>query len=155
VDLQGGKTCAASPTRMVFPSDHLLQLLAWKLKGLDRRTWMQSSGTGFLESRAFPRPAIAMGNKVSACIRILRSRMGQVWCTNPDSTFSGCHLPWIFIFLDQHVHRMLVVLDWIRIENVLERRNRKLRRASSLVNGELLSRAQTSRMKPFPVPGYQ
>lgn len=43
-NLQGGKTCAASPHKTTRPCDHLLQLRAEKMNGRERRTSMQSSG---------------------------------------------------------------------------------------------------------------
>ncbi len=49
--LQGGKTWAESPHRITRPSDHLLQLRAEKLKGLDRTTSMQFSGNAKSSSK--------------------------------------------------------------------------------------------------------
>jgi len=50
----GGITCAESPHRMTRPIAHRLQLLAEKVKGLERRTWIQSSGNWTGSFRLFP-----------------------------------------------------------------------------------------------------
>jgi len=61
VCLQGGKTWAESPQRITRPSDHLLQLRAEKVKGLDRTTSMQFSGNAKSSSK-LPKSASAWCN---------------------------------------------------------------------------------------------
>jgi hypothetical protein len=57
INLEGGKTCAASPARVTRPIDHLLQLLAEKVNGLDRRTSIQSTGNWMSEIERIASPS--------------------------------------------------------------------------------------------------